>query len=131
MRVEVSPLAKVKQLTVALENQPGRLATVAKVLADAKINIVAILGSTAGAQGSAQFVVDNIIKAKKALSAAQFAYTEGTLEQVELPNKPGALADLTAKLAKKGANIDAVYGTVPKGAKKSVLFFATSKQGKE
>ena len=88
----------------------------------------AILGGTAGAQGSAQFVVDNIIKAKKALSAAQFACAEGTLEQVELPNKPGALADLTAKLAKKGANIDAVYGTVPKGAKKSVLFFATSKQ---
>ena len=124
-------MAKVKQLTVALENQPGRLAAVAKVLADAKVNIVAVLGSTAGAQGSAQFVVDNIIKAKKALSAAQFACAEGTLEQVELPNKPGALADLTAKLAKKGANIDAVYGTVPKGAKKSVLFFATSKQAEE
>jgi hypothetical protein len=45
-------MAKVKQPTVALENQPGRLATVAKVLADAKVNIVAVLGSTAGAQGS-------------------------------------------------------------------------------
>ena len=73
-------MAKVKQLTVALENQPGRLAAVAKVLADAKVNIVAILGSTAGAQGSAQFVVDNIIKAKKAFSAPPFAYVEGTLE---------------------------------------------------
>ena len=120
-------MAKVKQLTVSLENQPGRLAAVAKVLADAKVNILAVLGSTAGEQGSAQVVVDNITKAKKALSAAQFSYAVGTLEQTELPNKSGALAEFTAKLAKKGMNIDAAYGTVPKGAKKSVLFFATSR----
>ena len=122
-------MAKVKQLTVFLENQPGRLAAAAKVLADAKVNILAVLGSSAGEQGSAQVVVDNITKAKKALSAAQFSYTEGTLEQVELPNKLGALAEFTAKLAQKGTNIDAAYGTVLNGAKKSVLFFATSKQG--
>jgi hypothetical protein len=54
--------------------------------------------------------------------------TVGTLDQVELPNKLGALAEFTARLAKRGVNIDAVYGTVPKGAKKSVLFFSTSKQ---
>ena len=41
-------MAKVKQLTVSLENQPGRLAAVAKALADAKVNIVAILAVTAG-----------------------------------------------------------------------------------
>lgn len=122
-------MAKVKQLTVSLENQPGRLAAVAKVLADAKVNVVAVLGSTAGAQGSVQVVVDNIIKARKALSAAQFPYAEGTLEQVELSNKPGALAAFAAMLARKGMNIEAAYGTTPKGARKSVLYFATSKQG--
>ena len=67
-------MRKVKQLTVSLENQPGRLAALAKVLADAKVNIEAVLGSTAGAQGSAQLVVDNVAKAKKALSAVQFIY---------------------------------------------------------
>ena len=40
----------------------------------------------------------------------------------------GSTCEFTAKLAKKGINIDAAYGTVPKGAKKSVLYFATSKQ---
>ena len=120
-------MAKVKQLTVSLENQPGRLAAVAKVLADAKVNIEAVLATTMGAQGSAQLVVENVGKAKKALSAGQFAFSEGVLEQVELPNKVGALTEFTAKLAKKGVNIDSAYGTVSKGAKKSVLFLATSK----
>ena len=86
-------MAEVKQLRVSLENQPGRLAAVAKALADAKVNIEAILAVTAGAQGSAQLVVDNVAKTKKALSAAQFVYSEGTLERVELPNKVGARTD--------------------------------------
>ena len=122
-------MAKVKQLTVSLQNQPGRIAAVAKVLADSKVSILGILGSTAGTQGSVQVVVDNITEAKKALSAAQVSYEVGTLEEVELPNKSGPLAEFTARLAKRGINIDAVYGTVLKGGKKSVLFFATSKQG--
>ena len=120
-------MAKVKQLTVPLENRPGTLAHMAKVLADAKVNIVALLCSAAGEQCSAQVVVDNVNNAKKALGAAGFAYTEGTLEQVELANKPGALAQLAGRLAKKGINIDCAYATMPKGAKKAVVVLAASK----
>jgi hypothetical protein len=119
-------MAKVKQLTVALENRPGTLAHVAKVLADAKVNVLALLGSTAGTQGSVQVVVDNVNKAKKALGGTGLSYTEGTLEQVELANKPGALAELAGKLAKKGINIDCAYATMPKGAKKAVVVLALS-----
>ena len=119
-------MAKVKQLTMPLENRPGTLAHMAKVLADAKVNIVALLCSAAGAQCSAQVVVDNVNNAKKALGAAGFSYTEGTLEQVELANKPGALAQLAGRLAKKGTNIDCVYATMPKGAKKAVVVLALS-----
>jgi len=122
-------MAKVKQLTVALENRPGTLAHMAKVLADAKVNVLALLGSTAVGQGSVQVVVDNVNKAKKALGGAGLSYTEGTLEQFELANKPGALAELAGKLAKKGINIDCAYATMPKGAKKAVVVLGTSKAG--
>ena len=120
-------MAKVKQLTVALENRPGTLAHMAKVLADAKVNVLALLGSTAVGQGSVQVVVDNVNKAKKALGGAGLSYTEGTLEQFELANKPGALAELAGKLAKKGINIDSAYATMPKGAKKAVVVLGASK----
>ena len=119
-------MAKVKQLTISLENQPGTLAQMAQVLADAKVNIVALLvGSSTGPQ----VVVDQIGKAKKVLDKAGMSYTEGTLEQFELNNKPGALAGVTGKLAKKGINIDSAYATMAKGAKKAVLLVATSQQG--
>ena len=119
-------MAKVKQLTISLENQPGALARVAQVLADAKVNIVALLGSTSGTEGSAQVVVDNVSKAKKALGGAGLSYTEGTLEQFELANKPGALAVLAGKLAKKGINIDCAYATVHKNTRKAVAVLALS-----
>ena len=119
-------MAKVKQLTVSLENRPGTLAPMARVLADAKVNITALLNSTSGAQGSAQVVVDNVNNAKKALGDAGLSYTEGTLDQIELPNKPGALAQLAGRLAKKGINIDCAYATLPKGAKKAVVVLALS-----
>ena len=106
-------MAKVKQLTVSLENRPGTLAHMAKVLADAKVNITALLNSTAGAQGSAQVVVDNVNKAKKALGDAGLLYTEGTLEQFELDNKPGALAQLAGRLAKKAVVVLALSGYPP------------------
>ena len=122
-------MAKVKQLTVSLENRPGTLAHMAKVLADAKVNVLALLGSTAGAQGSVQVVVDNVNNAKKALGAAGLSYTEGMLEHIELANKPGTLAELAGRLAKKGINIDCVYATMPKGAKKAVVLLAASKAG--
>jgi hypothetical protein len=122
-------MAKVKQLTVALENKPGTMARVANVLAQAKVNVLALLGSTAGTQGSVQVVVDNLNKAKKALGAAGFTVAEGTLEEFELANKPGALAQLAQKLAKKGINIDCAYATVHKAAKKAVVVIGTSDTG--
>jgi hypothetical protein len=93
------------------------------------VNVLALLGSTAVAQGSVQVVVDNVTKAKKALGGAGLSYTEGTLEQFELANKPGALADVAGRLAKKGINIDCAYATVHKSAKKAVVVLGTSKAG--
>jgi len=121
-------MSKVKQLTVSLKNRPEALAQLAQVLADAKVNVVALLGSSAGAQGSAQVVVEQISKAKKALDKAGMSYTEGALEQLKLKNKPGALAKVTGKLAKKGINIKSAYATMPKGAKKAVLLVVTSQK---
>jgi hypothetical protein len=121
-------MAKVKQLTISLENRPGALAEVAKLLAESKVNLVALLGNSAGAQGSAQLVVDQAGKAKKVLAKAGLPFTEGTLEQFELTNKPGALAEITAKLAKKGLNIDSAYATTAKGARKATLLIAVSQK---
>ncbi len=119
-------MPKAKQLSVRVENRPGTLAHVARVLGDAKVNILAFLTSTLGAEGSVQVVVDNVNKAKKALEGAGLVYTESDVLHVELPNVPGALGSFAGKLAAKEINITSGYQTTVKGSRKASLVLAVS-----
>ncbi len=85
-------MAKAKMLTVSCENRPGTLARLARVLGDAKVNVLAFLTTTSGTEGSVQLVVDKLEKAKKALDGAELSYTAADVLYVALPNLPGALA---------------------------------------
>jgi len=119
-------MPKVKELTVLCENRPGTLAHVAKVLGDAKVNILSFLTTTSGTQGSVQVVVDNVNKARKALEGAALSYSEENVLHAELPNVPGALASFAGKLASKEINITSGYATTAKGSKKASVVVAVS-----
>jgi hypothetical protein len=119
-------MAKTKMLTVSCENRPGTLAHVARVVGDAKVNILAFLTTTSGTDGAVQLVVNNVNKAKKALDGAGIAYTEADVLHVELPNSPGALSSFAGKLAAKEVNIASCYATAMKGSKKAGVVFAVS-----
>ena len=85
-------MSKTKQFTIAIDNQPGAVATIARTLGDAKVNILSLLGTAQGPAGSVQLIVEDSRRAKKALDAARIAYQETPAEQYELPNKAGSLA---------------------------------------
>jgi hypothetical protein len=119
-------MPKAKQLSVRVENRPGTLAHVARVLGDAKVNILAFLTSTLGAEGSVQIVVDNVDKAKKVLEGAGLVYIESDVLHVELPNVAGALGSFAGKLAAKEINITSGYQTTVKGSRKASLVLAVS-----
>jgi hypothetical protein len=87
-------MAKIKQFTIAVENQPGAVAKIARTPGNAKVNILAFLGTAQGTGGSVQLVVENSKRAKKALDEAKLSYQETTAEEIELPNKPGGLAQI-------------------------------------
>ena len=119
-------MPKAKQLSVRVESRPGTLAHVARILGDAKVNILALLTTTLGADGSVQVVVDNANKAKKALEGAELTYTESNVLHVELPNVPGALGYFAGKLAAKDINITSACQTAAKGAKRASVVLAVS-----
>ena len=119
-------MPKARQLSVSVENRPGTLAQVAKVLGDAKVNILAFLTTTSDSAGTAHVVVDNVDKAKKALDGAGLSYTEGDVLFVELKNAPGALGQFAEKLSAKGINITSGYQTSVKGSKKASVVLAVS-----
>lgn len=114
-------MAKTKQFTIGVQNQPGVVAGIARTLGEAKVNILALLATAEGASGTVRLVVDNARRAKKALEEAKITYQETTAEEYELPNKPGALAECLDRLAAKGVNLNSICATVSKGGKKAVV----------
>jgi hypothetical protein len=119
-------MAKTKQFTIAVQNQPGAVAGIAKTLGNAKVNILALLGTAQGATGTVQLVVEDARRAKKALDAAKLAYQETPAEEYALPNKPGALAQCLEQLEAKGVNLNSICATAAKGGKKAVVVYTVA-----
>ena len=122
-------MAKTKQFTIAVDNQPGAVAGIAKTLANAKVNILSLLGTARGTAGTVELVVDDARRAKKALDAARIAYAETPAERYDLANKPGALAQCLEKLAAKGVNLNSIHATAAKGGKKAVVVYTVEAAG--
>jgi len=121
-------MAKTKQFTVTIENRPGAVAEIAKLLGNAKVNILALLATAQGTSGTLQLIVEDTRRAKKALDEARIAYKETTAEEFELTNKPGALAQSLEKLAAKGVNLNSIFATAGKGGKRAVVVYAVEAQ---
>jgi hypothetical protein len=119
-------MAKTKQFTISVQNQPGAVAGIVKTLGDAKVNILALLGTAQGTGGTVQLVVDDARRAKKALDAAKLAYVETPAEEYELPNKAGALAQYLEKLQARGVNLNSICATAAKGGKKAVVVYTVA-----
>jgi len=69
-----SKMAKIKQLTIAVENRPGTVAEIAKILGSAKVNILSLMGTAQGTSGTIQLVAEDAKRAKKALDEAKISY---------------------------------------------------------
>src|SRR5207253_10996368 len=107
-------MAKTKQFTITIDNQPGAVARIAKTLGDAKVNILSLLGTAQGAAGIVQLIAEDARRAKKALDNARISYQETPAETYDLPHKPGALAEISDKLAAKGVNLNSIHTTADK-----------------
>lgn len=98
-------------VTVPLENKPGTLARVARLVADAKINIEAIDSEVLGEWGYVRVYTTDPDKTTQALKKGGFTPTTTELLEIVLPNKPGELARVTEALAKANVNIESCFGS--------------------
>ncbi len=117
---------KEKELSIICEDRPETLSHLAKLLGDAKVNIVAMSCTMTGVQGAVRVTVDDVPRAKRILDREHLSYTEHDVLYVELPNLPGALANFTGKLAEQNINVTTAYGTATKGSKKAITIFRVS-----
>ncbi len=120
-------MPKVKQLTVTCANRPGTLAQVANVLGNANVNIQGFHLKTAGPKGFVKLLVNNVPRAKKALTKAGIEHTEETVLMANIPNAPRALGKFAARLAAKNINITSGFQTILKGSRRAVVVLEVSR----
>ncbi|MBZ5659286.1 MAG: ACT domain-containing protein [Acidobacteriia bacterium] len=118
--------SRARELSIICEDRPGTLSHLAKVLGDAKVNIVAMSCTPAGVQGAVRVIVDDFPRAKSALDREHLSYAEHDVLYVEIPNMPGALAEFTGKLAAENINISIAYGAAAKGTRNAIVVFRVS-----
>ena len=99
----------VKQITVFLENQTGRLAEVARILKRQNINLQGFSTTEARDYGILRLLVSDTQKARESLKEAGFTTHVADVICVHVKDEPGQLLKILELLADSNINIDYIY----------------------
>ena len=114
---------KIHQLSLFLENKPGRLSEPCKALAEAGINILTLSLADTAQFGIMRLIVRDWEKAKAVFEKAGFVVNVTEVVATEVPDKPGGLARILAILEDKKLNIEYMYAFTFRSGDKAVLVF--------
>ena len=116
----------VKQISVFLENQPGKLAEFAAVLSAQKINLRAISVAEASDFGIARIIVDDVFNAVTVLKSEGYICSITEVIAVEVQDEPGMLANMIRVLGSEGINIEYMYTILGKKSDVAYMIIRTN-----
>jgi len=99
---------RIKQLSIFSENWPNRLAAVAKVLSEGKINILGFSIAEGAGYGVIRVLVDRPEVARDLLINEGFVVKFTEVLAIQMEDRPGGLFGLTDQM--KDVNIEYGYG---------------------
>ena len=98
------------QLSIFVENKPGKLEKITKILSEKKINIRGITLANAGEFGIVKIIADNPDLAYTILKENNFTVSQRTILAVRIDDRSGSLHDLLTVLSSNNINIEDCYG---------------------
>jgi hypothetical protein len=114
-------MVAIKQISIFMENKYGKMARVAKALADANVNIRALTIAEAGDFGIVRLVVDDTEKGYKVLRDEGFTVSETEVLAVEIQDSPGGLYEIANTLGENEINVEYAYAFVTAKAERAML----------
>lgn len=99
----------IKQLSVFLENKPGKLFEMTALLADRQIDIHALCLAETADFGIARLIVDDAEKVSELLRDEGFIASSSDVLAFAVQNKPGGLHSLLAEFKAADVNIEYMY----------------------
>lgn len=110
-----------KQLSVFIENRPGRLGEVLNVLKENDVNIQSLSLADTTEYGLLRLIVDKPEEGKEKLFAAGFSSMLTDVLIVKIPHSPGSLQNILRVIAEKNVSVEYMYGLTVAGDEASVV----------
>lgn len=114
-------MSEIKQISLFVENRPGRTAKVAKTLSDAGVNIRALTIAEAGDFGVIRMVLDDPERGYRVLKESAFTVSMTDVLAVEMKDTPGGLYEIVNTLGQNEINVDYAYAFVTAKAQRAML----------
>ena len=111
----------IKQLSIFLQNELGRLEEVTDILYQNKINISALSIAETAEYGVLRMIVSNTDLAAKALKDSDFSVKITDVICIESPDVPGELHKTLQLLSDAGINLSYMYGYSNGGTARLIL----------
>jgi hypothetical protein len=111
----------IKQISVFLENNTGRIAEATGVLAAAGVNLRAISIADTADFGILRLIVDNEGRAIESLEGAGFTTRLTDVVAIELEDRPGSLSSVLSLFQGSAVNVEYLYASLEGKQNKAVV----------
>ncbi len=125
----IKSLALGREISVVVVNEIGALSRVTSFLVNHGINLEAIAGysNNVGDQAGLMFITNDNVSAVETLVSNGYLDTkENEIIIVELENTPGALKNISERLAQNSINITYIYCTTCRGGCPAKIILSTN-----
>lgn len=120
----------VAQTSIFLENRSGGLADVVDVLARHSIDIKAVSLADMADFGILRLIVEDAERAKKVLKEAGFTAETTRVVAVEVPDRPGGLAQTLQALKQQRINVEYMYSAARRSGERAIIVFRFDETGR-
>ncbi len=120
----------IQQISIFIENRPGRLAAVTQLLGDAGIDIRSLSLADTRDFGILRLIVNKPELACRVLKDAGCTITLTNVVGVKISDRPGGLADVLQILNRADVNVEYMYAFVNRVADRADVIFRVDKEEK-
>jgi hypothetical protein len=117
---------KLKQISIFLENAPGRLYAATQALGDAGLNLRSLSICDVSGFGVLRILVSDVAKARRVMMEKQFPARVDDVVAAEIADTPGSLAKVLKVLMENRINVDYMYALAGTSSGQAVMVFCFS-----
>jgi hypothetical protein len=117
---------KLKQLSIFLENAPGRLYEATQALGEAGLNLRSLCISESSDFGVLRVLVSDVARARRVIMEKQLPARVDDVVAAEIEDVPGSLARLLLPFKETKVNVEYMYALAGTSSGRAVMIFRFS-----